>query len=83
MDIKEKIDYWIEIAVDDLDSADIMLNKKKFLQAGFYCHQSLEKILKGYYWFIKKEEPPYTHNLLKLSKESGIDNLIKDRKSVV
>ncbi len=23
MDLKEKIDYWIEIAIDDLDSADI------------------------------------------------------------
>jgi len=78
MDIKEKINYWIEIALDDLDSADIMLKKKKYLQSGFYCHQSVEKILKGYFWFIKQEDPPFTHNLLKLSKESGIDNLIDD-----
>jgi len=78
MELKEKIDYWIEIAFDDLDSADIMLKKKKYLQSGFYCHQAVEKILKGYYWYIKQEEPPYTHNLLKLSKESGIDNLAND-----
>jgi len=84
MEIIEKIKYWLEIALDDLDSAEIMLEKKKFLQSGFYCHQSVEKILKGYYLHIKQDESPYTHNLIKLSRESGIDELFNsDQKNLI
>lgn len=84
MEIIEKIKYWLEIALDDLDSAEIMLEKKKFLQSGFYCHQSVEKILKGYYLHIKQDEPPYTHNLIKLSRESAIDELFNsDQKNLI
>jgi HEPN domain-containing protein len=84
MEITEKIKYWIEIALDDLDSAEIMLEKKKFLQSGFYCHQSVEKILKGYFLHIKQNEPPYTHNLIKLSRESDIDELFNpDQKNLL
>lgn len=79
MDIKEKINYWVEIAIDDLDSAKIMLKKKKFLQSGFYCHQAIEKMIKGYFWLIKNEEPPYTHNLLKLSDSSGLSSLLNEQ----
>ena len=60
MEKNEKIKYWIEIALDDLDSAEIMLEKKKFLQSGFYCHQSIEKFLKGYFLYTKQGEPLYT-----------------------
>jgi len=56
-----------------------MLKKKKYLQSGFYCHQSVEKILKAYFWFIKREEPPYSHNLLKISKESGLDRQFNEK----
>jgi HEPN domain-containing protein len=80
----EKIKYWQEIAFDDLDTAKILLKKKKFLQCGFYCHQSVEKILIGYYWFKKGEEAPYTHNLLMLSKKSGIELLYNEyQKSII
>lgn len=34
--------------------------------------------MKGYFLYINKEDPPYTHNLIKLSKESGIDELITE-----
>jgi HEPN domain-containing protein len=84
MEIIEKIKYWLEIALDDLDSDEIMLEKKKYLQSGFYCHQSVEKVLKGYYLRIKQSEPPYTHNLIKLSRESGIDELFNsDQKNLI
>ena len=75
----DKIKYWIEISIDVLDSAEIMLEKNKLLQSGFYCHQSAEKMLKAYYCLSKKNDPPYTHNLIKLSKESGLDNLMDER----
>jgi HEPN domain-containing protein len=78
MDIDEKIQYWLEIALDDLDSAKIMLKKKKYLQSGFYCHQTIEKAMKGYFCLYKNDDPPYTHNLLKLAEEAGLNDTLSD-----
>ncbi len=74
MGIDKRIKYWIDLALDDLDSAEIMLKKKKYLQCGFYCHQTIEKSLKAYYWYNCKIEPPFTHNLLKLANECKFKN---------
>ena len=72
MEIEEKINYWIEISEYDLDTADAMLQTKRFLYVGFMCHQAIEKILKGYYVSVHEKTPPYSHNLSVLSEESGI-----------
>ena len=68
----EKIQYWIGIAEYDLETARVMLENKRFLYVGFMCHQTIEKIMKGYYIFIKNDNPPYTHNLNYLASENGI-----------
>jgi len=84
MDTGNKITYWFEIALDDLDSAGIMLEKNKYLQTGFYCHQALEKSLKGYHWFVNSEEPPYTHNLFKLCMDVRLyDSLNETQKNLI
>ncbi len=80
---QEKIDYWIEIALDDLDSAEIMLKSGKYLQSGFYCHQAIEKVLKGYYLYNTGSEPPYTHNLLRLAEESYIADILSDEQGLL
>jgi HEPN domain-containing protein len=80
----EKVNYWIEIALDDFESAEIMLKNRKFLQSGFYCHQVIEKILKGYYFYKTGGEPPYTHNVVRLADESGIAALFsEDQKALL
>ena len=72
MEIEDKINYWIEISEYDLETANAMLQTKRFLYVGFMCHQAIEKILKGYYVSIHEATPPYSHNLSVLSEESGI-----------
>lgn len=49
--MNEKIQYWIDIAEYDLETAKVMLEGKRFLYVGFMCHQVIEKVLKGYYVF--------------------------------
>ena len=71
--MKEKIEYWAEIAEYDLETAKVMLTGKRFLYVGFMCQQAMEKILKSYYVFMKKVNPPYTHNLNYLANQSGLD----------
>jgi len=69
---KEHIEYWIDISHYDLETAELMLNGKKYLYVGFMCHQSVEKILKAYYVFIHNSTPIKTHNLRRLAKKSNL-----------
>ncbi|CAN2041829.1 HEPN domain-containing protein [Candidatus Magnetomoraceae bacterium gMMP-15] len=73
MNMKNKIEYWLDVAFYDLETACAMLQTKRFLYVGFMCHQVVEKCLKAYYWHNVQNEPPYTHNLLILSEKSGFD----------
>ena len=77
---KERIEYWLDIAKYDLDTAKAMLESKRYLYLGFMCHQVVEKSVKAYYWYVNKSEPPYIHNLLTLSKISGLVNLLDEGK---
>ncbi|SPD72225.1 conserved hypothetical protein [uncultured Desulfobacterium sp.] len=82
--MKDKIQYWADIAEYDLETARVMLKGKRFLYVGFMCHQVIEKILKGFYVFSKGENPPYTHNLNYLAEKSGInDKMTEDQKDIL
>jgi len=43
------------------------------------CHQVVEKILKGYYVFVKGENPPYSHSLNYLAVQSGISDKMTEK----
>ena len=78
MEIKEKVDYWLDNAKDDIESAKIMYNGKKYLYTGFMLQQCAEKALKAYYIYKKEEQHPYTHNLEKLATVSEINLLMTE-----
>lgn len=78
MNIKEKVEYWLDIASYDLETANAMLRSRRFLYVGFMCHQVIEKVLKAYYWDKKNEEPEYTHNLIRLCELSGLDEILSE-----
>lgn len=84
MNINEKMEYWLDIAKDDLNTARVLLENKIYLQSCFYCQQVIEKALKAYYWFVKQDEPPYTHSLHKLAIGSGIyEKFSEDQKDFI
>lgn len=84
MDVKEKIEYWLDLADYDLTTAKSMLKTKRYLYVGFMCHQVIEKMLKSYYWQHLKKEPPFIHNLTILPKKSGIYNgLSEEQKNLI
>jgi HEPN domain-containing protein len=70
--MNKKVAYWLELAEYDLETARVMLAGGRFLYDGFMCHQVIEKVLKAYYASVKNELPPYTHNLRKLARDTGI-----------
>ena len=68
----DKIEYWVELAKYDMETAKVLMNNKKYLYFGFMCHQTIEKILKAVYVKKIKAMPPYIHGLKKIARESKI-----------
>jgi HEPN domain-containing protein len=64
-----KIKYWIDLSDYDLETAEAMLQSKRYLYVGFMCHQSIEKLFKAYYTKLKSETAPYSHSLSYLAKQ--------------
>mgnify|MGYP000545818622 FL=1 len=48
--IKEKVNYWLELAEYDISTVKSLFRSKKFLYFAFLCHLTIEKSLKAFYW---------------------------------
>ncbi|GAB6107418.1 HEPN domain-containing protein [Fusibacter bizertensis] len=81
MDSQKKLDYWKEVAIYDLATAEAMFSSGRYLYVAFMCQQSIEKLVKGIYVFHFDEEAPRTHNIwiliTRLIEENKMDNQLK------
>ena len=75
---EEAINYWVDIAEYDLETAKVMLDGKRYLYVGFMCHQAVEKILKARYVSVNNEIPPYSHNLMFLANKGELFDLFSE-----
>lgn len=75
--MNDKIQYWLDLAQYDLDTAQAMLETKRYLYVGFMCHQVIEKTLKA---IISSKDiiPPKIHRLSKLAQVGECYNLLSD-----
>ena len=67
MDKTRKIEYWLDIAQYDMDTARTMHENGRYLYAVFMCQQAMEKILKANYIQKFNQEAPMTHNIIYLA----------------
>jgi HEPN domain-containing protein len=82
----DKVEYWLELADEDVLAAKTLLDGKRHLHTGFFCHLVTEKALKAMIASVTSEIPPYIHDLAKLAERGGIfddlseqqHNLLKD-----
>lgn len=58
---------WLKSAIEDLKIAQDLFKLKYYSYALFFCHLSLEKILKTIYLRQNKKYPIITHKLAKLA----------------
>jgi len=67
MNGQEKVQYWLDLADYDFETARAMLQTKRYLYVGFMCHQTVEKALKS---IIANGDalPPKIHGLMKLAQ---------------
>lgn len=66
-----KIQYWMDLAEYDIETARAMLQTGRYLYVGFMCHQTIEKALKS---VVAKNDvlPPKIHRLMKLAQLADI-----------
>ena len=72
-DIPKQIKYWINGALDNIETAEILIDKGKRLEGLFFCHLALEKELKAHVTKATQTVPPKTHNLVRLAEIAGLD----------
>ncbi|MCL2088619.1 MAG: HEPN domain-containing protein [Oscillospiraceae bacterium] len=74
-------DKWLNMCDEDLITAKWLLDGKRLLPMGFFCHLIVEKALKAVVTHSTGEIPPKTHNLTKLAHIGGIyDHLHESQK---
>jgi len=76
----DRADSWLNMCDEDLITAKLLLNGKRLLPMGFFCHLIAEKALKAVVTHHTGEIPPKTHDLTKLAAVGGIiDDLTENQ----
>lgn len=73
IDIDKQIAYWETGALEDLESAKILIDSDRLLHGLFFCHLVLEKVIKAHIVKHTKEIAPRSHNLLFLSEKGNLE----------
>jgi len=73
--IKDQVEYWRESAGEDMKTARVLFDGKRYSGALFFGHIVLEKILKVFVVLETKKEAPKIHNLIRLHElgDVGLD----------
>lgn len=74
----DKVAYWIDIAEYDIGTAESLFKTKRWLYVAFMCHQAIEKTLKAYWCGTREDDPPYTHNHMRLAEGCGLYDRMSD-----
>jgi len=69
---REVIKYWLTGSKEDFDSAEILYQNKKYHHALFFCHLSIEKMLKAIIVRSTKAAPPLSHDLVRLAEKAAV-----------
>lgn len=84
IDLKKLIAYWVNGSKLDFESAVAISEKaKKNVQACFFLHLAIEKVLKAYIVHRTKQHAPYLHNLSQLGKLTDLDFSIEQLKLLI
>jgi len=70
--IDKQVEYWFNSALDDLESAKLLILNNRVLHGLFFCHLVIEKAIKAIVVKETKEIAPRSHNLLYLAEIANI-----------
>ncbi len=66
---------WLDIAEDDLETAEYCYHGKRYLWSLFMCQQSIEKAIKAVFFEKTGKVPPRKHDLISLA---GVADVLRD-----
>jgi HEPN domain-containing protein len=66
IDVSKNITYWINTADNDIETAEILFASGKLIEGMFFCHLTIEKILKALVVKQTEEIPVRSHDLFRL-----------------
>ncbi|MBM4175088.1 MAG: HEPN domain-containing protein [Ignavibacteria bacterium] len=72
MTVDEQVKYWIKAAENDLPVLENLFQGKHYLWCMFVGHLILEKIIKAHFVKDNKQNPPRTHDLLRLIEKTNL-----------
>lgn len=72
MNTEDKIKFWQERSKECFLMAENQFKNTNYLWTLFFCHLSLEKLLKSRVIEQTKNEPPHTHDLVLLAQIANI-----------
>ena len=70
--MRDNINYWLELAADDIKTAKWLFEGGRLLHCGYFCHQSIEKAFKAAVADKTAEIPPKIHDLPRLANLAEI-----------
>ena len=80
----KRVKYWLDLEDYDFETAEAMLLSGRYLYVGFMCHQTIEKVLKAYFVFYKRNTPPFTHSLSHLVSKAGLsEEMTEELKEII
>ena len=65
-EIKAAVKYWEITAKRDFETMNGLFKIKRYPESLFYGHIVLEKIIKALVVKVQRDNPPYTHDLVRL-----------------
>lgn len=71
--LQKNIKYWKDSALKDFQAAEALFEKGLYPQCLFFCHLSLEKMLKSLVVKRTKKFAPFVHDLRRLANIVNID----------
>jgi HEPN domain-containing protein len=72
IDLGKQIEYWKSGAIEDLETAKVLIDKNRLLHGLFFCHLVIEKIIKAHVVKQTKDIAPRSHNLIHLSEKANL-----------
>jgi HEPN domain-containing protein len=72
-DIKILLKYWLKQSDEKWKTTLSLMKLKRYADALFFAHLTLELDLKGLVTAITKDQPPYIHDLPRLATLTGLD----------
>ena len=73
INLGNQIEYWINTAKSDLDTAELLIRESRYIHGLFFCHLAIEKGLKAHVVKATGKIPPKSHNLIHLLDLSKIE----------